>query len=245
MRWSFRPKLWPVLGTLAGCALTVYLGVWQIHRGAEKQALEGQYAAAALQAPVELQAATAPPPDLAAVAVTLHGEYLAERQLLLDDQVQNDIPGYAVWTPLRLAGGGLVIVNRGWVPHGPDRRTLPPLPAAAGEVSLHGLWRSLPEPGIRLGGSGCAPGQVPELWPRLVLYPTAADLRCFYGEPVLAGEVLLAPDVLDLPGGFLRDWRINPPGFPPVRHYAYAAQWFAFALTLLVLFLKLNLKRIP
>jgi cytochrome oxidase assembly protein ShyY1 len=95
---------------------------------------------------------------------------------------------------------------------------------------------------LRLGGAGCAAGQIPQQWPRLVLYPTAAELQCFYGEPVLAGEVLLAPD---LPGGYGRDWRINPPGFPPARHYAYAAQWFAFALTLLVLYLKLNLKRLP
>jgi cytochrome oxidase assembly protein ShyY1 len=242
MRWSFRPSLWPTLGTLAGCALTLYLGVWQLHRAAEKKALDRQYAGAALLPPVELQAGAAPPAGLAAVAVTLHGSYVADRQLLLDDQVQNEQAGYEVWTPLRLAGGGLVMVNRGWVPHSADRRVLPALPAPSGELALRGLWRSLPEPGVRLGGSGCTPGQAPAEWPRLVLYPTAADLQCFYGEPLMAGEVLLAPDV---PGGYGRDWRISPPGFPPARHYAYAAQWFAFALTLLVLFLKLNLKRKP
>jgi cytochrome oxidase assembly protein ShyY1 len=242
MSWSFRPSLWPVLGTLAGCALTLYLGVWQLHRGAQKKALDQQYAAAAALPPVELRTASAPLAGLAATAVTVHGEYLGERQLLLDDQVQGETPGYDVWTPLRLSGGGLVIVNRGWVPHGADRRSLPLLPVPAGAISLHGLWRSLPEPGVRLGSSGCTSGHVPGDWPRIVLYPTAADLQCFYGEPLLPGEVLLAADV---PGGYLRDWRINPPGFPPARHYAYAAQWFAFALTLLFLFVKLNLKRKP
>lgn len=242
MAWSFRPKLWSVLGTVAGCALTVHLGLWQIGRAAEKKALDRQYAAAAQLPPVELKAGAVPLANLAAVAVTLRGEYLGERQLLLDDQVQADMPGYDVWTPLRLSGGGLVIVNRGWVPHGPNRQTLPPLPVPAGEVSVHGLWRSLPQPGIRLGVSGCAPGHVPANWPRIVLYPTSADLNCFYGEPVMAGEVLLAADA---PDGYLRDWRQKGQGFPPVRHYAYAAQWFAFALTLLFLFVKLNLKRIP
>ena len=242
MRWSFRPSKWSVIGAVAGCALTVYLGVWQIHRGDDKKALDQQYAAAALLPPVELQIATAPPAGLAANAVTVHGEYLADRQLLLDDQVQNEMPGYNVWTPLRLAGGGLVIVNRGWVPHGASRQTLPPLPVTAGPVSLHGLWRSLPEPGVRLGSSGCTPGHVSAVWPRIVLYPTAADLNCFYGEPVMPGEVLLAPDA---PDGYVREWRVSSLGFPPARHYAYAAQWFAFALTLLVLFFKLNLKRKP
>lgn len=241
MAWSFRPSWWAILGTLCGCALTVHLGLWQIGRAAQKKALDQQYAAAAQQAPVELKSGAVPLPDLAASAVTVRGEYLGQRQLLLDDQVQADMPGYDVWTPLRLADGGLVIVNRGWVPHGPDRHTLPALPVPAGPVSVHGLWRSLPRPGIRLG-AGCTPGQTLPEWPRIVLYPTAADLRCFYGEPVMAGEVLLAADA---PDGFLRDWRLGTQGFPPARHYAYAAQWFAFALTLLVLFIKLNLKRQP
>ena len=34
------------------------------------------------------------------------------------------------------------------------------------------------------------------------------------------------------PGGFVRDW--SEAGFPPARHYAYAAQWFGLALVGLV-----------
>ena len=239
MNWSFRPSLWSVVGAVAGCILTVYLGIWQLHRGDQKKALDRQYLAAAQQPPIELKAATAPLAGLAATAVIARGTYLGERQLLLDDQVHGDMPGYNVWTPLRLSGGGLVIVNRGWVPHGPNRHTLPPLPVPEGEVSVPGLWRTLPEPGLHLN-SGCAPGKVSAEWPRIVLYPTAMDLDCFYGEPVMAGEVLLAPEA---PAGYVREWRISSEGFPPARHYAYAAQWFAFALTLLVLFVKFNLKR--
>jgi surfeit locus 1 family protein len=240
-RWSFRPPLWSVFGTAAGCALMLYLGQWQVHRGQAKSGLDLQYAAAARQAPVELNTVSTPPPGLTAQAVSLRGEYLGERQLLLDDQVHGDTPGYDVWTPLRLAGGGLVMINRGWIPPGIDRRHLPAVPAPAGPVRLRGLWRSLPAPGLRLA-SGCVPGQAPADWPRLVLYPTAADLACFYGEALLPGEVLLDPEA---PDGYVREWRLATPGFPPARHYAYAAQWFAFSLTLLVLFIKLNLKRRP
>jgi surfeit locus 1 family protein len=241
MSWSFRPSAVSLLAVAAGCALTLYLAVWQIHRGRDKQALELQYAAAAQQPPVELKSAAAPPAGLAAVAASADGCYEASRQLLLDDQVQNGVPGYDVWTPLRLADGGLLIVNRGWVPQGPSRRALPPLPAPDGPVQVHGLWRALPVPGLRLGPA-CAPGQAPVPWPQIALYPTAADLNCYYGEPVLAGELLLAPDA---PDGFVRDWRVNDIGFPPSRHYGYAAQWFALCLTLLVLFIKFNLKRNP
>lgn len=238
MAWSFRPSAWSVLGTVAGCALTIHLGVWQLRRGHEKEALDRQYAAAALQPPVDL-GRSVPAAGIAAIGASAQGEYLAQRQLLLDDQVHDGTAGYEVWTPLRLQDGRLLIVNRGWIPSGPDRRQLPDPPAPAGEQQLRGLWRALPEPGLRLGGA-CAPAHPPAQWPRTVLYPTAADLACFYGEPVLSGELLLAPEAA---GGYLREWRVSDTGFPPARHYAYAAQWFAFALTLLALFLKLNLKR--
>ena len=241
MSWSFRPSAASVLVVAAGCALTAWLGIWQIHRGQQKQALEQQYAAAARQPPVALKAGAVPPAGLAAVAVSATGRYDAGRQLLLDDQVQDGVPGYDVWTPLRLDGGGLLIVNRGWLPQGPSRRELPLLPAPDGEVSVQGLWRSLPVPGLRLGPS-CVPGQAPAAWPQIALYPTAADLACYYGEPVPAGELLLAPQA---PGGFARQWRINDIGFPPSRHFGYAAQWFALGLTLLALFIKFNLKRKP
>jgi cytochrome oxidase assembly protein ShyY1 len=32
------------------------------------------------------------------------------------------------------------------------------------------------------------------------------------------------------PDGYLRQWQ--PPGFPPVRHIAYAVQWFSLAAAL-------------
>jgi surfeit locus 1 family protein len=55
---------------------------------------------------------------------------------------------------------------------------------------------------------------------------------------------LLAPVLLmdaDSGPGYLRDW--HPPGLPPERHYAYAVQWWAFALLALGLLVGLNLKR--
>jgi surfeit locus 1 family protein len=238
-RWSFRPPAWGLIATLIGCVLMARLGVWQLHRGEQKKEMQRQYAAAATQPPITLSAATPPPAELGAVAAEAKGAYVADHQMLLDGQGQGEASGYDVWTPLRLADGSLVIVNRGWVGEGPDRRALVPLDAPAGEVIVHGLWRTLPEPGMRLGTEACAP---PAAWPLVVEYPTAAQLHCYYDADVAAGELLLDPAE---PAGYVREWKPSTPGFPPERHYAYAAQWFAFAFTLLVIFFKLNLKRIP
>ncbi len=45
------------------------------------------------------------------------------------------------------------------------------------------------------------------------------------------------------PDGYVRNWA--PPGFPPMRHIGYAVQWFALALTLLVIWVVTNLHRDP
>ena len=154
--WSFRPPAWALAGTVALCALFCGLGLWQLQRGDQKKALQQQYAQAAAQAPTDLIADSAAPAGAQAVRAQARGTYLPDRQLLLDGQGHGETSGYNVWTPLRLADGGLVIVNRGWVAEGPDRRALAPLDAPAGEVTVRGLWRALPEPGLRLGQEACA-----------------------------------------------------------------------------------------
>jgi len=239
MNWSFRPPAWAVAGTLLGCAAFSWLGIWQIHRGEQKAAMNQLFAQALQQVPVELSGASLPAAGDHIVPVRAEGEYDGAHQLLIDNQVRNDVPGYDVWTPLQLAGGARLIVNRGWIAQGPDRHAPPSIDVPAGAVSVHGIWRSLPQAGVRLDGGSCNAG-APVAWPQLVLYPNVTDLRCLLGPQVADGELLLAPDA---PGGYVREWTVTAPGFPPERHYAYAANWFAFDLTLLAIFLKLNLKR--
>lgn len=239
-RWEFRPPWWAVLGTAIGCAVTVHLGFWQLHRGEAREALDAQYGAAAAAAPVELRVDTPVPAGADAVLAIATGQFIADRQLLLDNQSHERMPGYHVLTPLRLAGGGIALVNRGWVVQNPDRSRRPALPLPEGHVQLQGLWRSLPQPALRLQIDNCPRDAEP--WPRIVGYPTAEDLRCLYGAETAGGVLLLDPAA---PGGFVRNWTQDDRRFPPTRHYGYAAQWFAFAATLLVIFLKLNLKRRP
>lgn len=242
MGWRFRPPRWAVVATLTASSLMIGLGAWQWQRGLDKQAMRRQYAEADRAPPLKLERAAVAPQGYGAVAAIADGRYEAQRQLLLDNQVRNRVPGYHVWTPLRLDDGSLLMVNRGWVPQNPDRRVLPSLEVPGGSQRLHGLWRALPEPGLRLASGDCTAAGSARAWPRIEQYPTAADLACLYGEPVLAGELLLAPEAT---GGYIREWAVGDNGFPPSRHYGYAAQWFAFAATLIGLFVKLNLKRVP
>lgn len=241
MRYRFKPPLWAWLGLIPALALLVALGSWQMQRGVYKTRLQAVMDASGAQPAQPLTRDTQAAGEREAPHVLARGRYLGERQLLLDNQGNEGRPGYRVWTPLRLDDGALLIVDRGWVAQDGDRSRLPEIAVDGAQArELAGLWRPLPQPGMRLAADGCAGTN----WPRVVQYPDAEDLRCLYadlGEAPLAGLLLLDPSAAD---GYLRDWRVNA-SVPPQRHYAYAAQWYAFAATLLFLFVKLNLRRIP
>lgn len=235
MSLRFHPPLWSLVPTMLLIGLFLTLGVWQLHRGQGKQVLEDHYAAADDRAALRLDAATPAPDELSTARAIAVGAYEPARQLLLDNQTREHLPGYHVWTPLLLAGGGWLIVDRGWVRADPDRRVLPSIEVTAGKREVSGYWRPLPQPGYKLATDPCKSTG----FPRVLSYPTREQLACILGGPVADGVLLLDPGA---PEGYAREWsRPNP--VPPARHYAYAAQWFAFAATLLFLFIKLNLSK--
>lgn len=234
---KFRPPLWAWLLTPPMLALLCAFGTWQVGRGQDKLALQAAMQRSQTGAVLALAASTPAPADDAVQRGRALGRYDASRQLLLDNQSHAGKPGYQVLTPLRLESGGLLLVNRGSVAQNPDRRVLPAIDVSESGQEVVGYWRPLSRPGLRLAADNCA--AMP--WPRVVQYPTVEDLACLYGEPIAAGVLLLDAQA---PDGYLRDWNLGG-SFPPQRHYAYAAQWYMFAVVLLFFFVKLNLKRSP
>ncbi len=234
---AFKPPLWSLLPTALVLALFVTLGSWQLSRAHQKEALQAAFDAAGSAAVTVLPARIPPGDALSTHRVRTEGTFDASHQLLLDNQTRAQVPGYRVWTPLRRADGSWLIVDRGWVAADPDRGRLPSIDVAGDVREVSGFWRPLPEPGLRLASDPC----VASGFPRVVSYPTREQLACVLGAPVADGVMLLDAA---LPDGYVREWTLPNP-VPPARHYAYAAQWFAFAATLLFLFIKYSLKRLP
>lgn len=233
--WSFKPPWWATLSTLVLMACLCGLGTWQLQRGWDKQALLEHYQGAAGASAQPLGADSRGIPAQVARA-RAQGRYDTSRQMLLDNQSHGGRPGYHVLTPLVLSDGARVIVNRGWIPRaGIDHAMADAVPQTDTEVE--GLWRALPAPAMRLSVDNCEPGS----WPRIVQYPTAAELRCLLEAPVADGLLLLSADA---PAGYIRQWQASAE-LTPAKNYSYAAQWFAFALTLFAIYLKLNLRRTP
>jgi surfeit locus 1 family protein len=234
-RWS---ASWPMtLLTVAGVVLFVLLGRWQWHRAQQSQALQTQFRAGT-DALTDLDDhAVQALPRYARVGA--HGRYDGAHQFLLDNISHGGYPGYDVLTPLTLADGRTLVVNRGWVPLTESRHDLPdialPADPAASTVATTGRLDNLPVAGIALGHAPPAAGGT---WPKLTSFPTMADLSAALGRPLEPRQLLLDAGA---PLGYVRDWQ--PAGMSPARHLSYAIQWWGFAAVAAVLYARLNQRR--
>jgi surfeit locus 1 family protein len=232
----FSPTVFTTLLTIALIALLISLGRWQLRRADEKRALFDSFAAGA-DATLEIDLAT---PQLRRYQhVEAGGRYDQTRQVLIDNMVNGERAGYFVITPFALTGGGWLLVNRGWVPWGASRAERPAIPVGDGTRRVRGRADNMPSPGIHMG----TPLPLAPPYPVVASFPSRAEIAQLLGESSwteASDLVLLDPGE---PDGYVRNW--SAPGFPPMRHIAYAVQWFALALTLAVIYVVTNLRRIP
>ncbi len=214
--------------TAAAVLLFVLLGNWQLGRATAKRLIDEQFSRA--EAPLPL-----PPASIAVPRyqrVTASGSYDADHQFLLDNMSEAGQAGVHVLTPLLLSDGNAVLVDRGWVPFGATRDSLPDVAVPATPRTVAGRLDELPRPSIELAapaGKG---------WPRLISYPHMQELAAALGRELYPQRILL--DSRE-PDGYVRNWQV--PGTTYVRHLGYAIQWFAFAATAIAIWLAQSLRR--
>ena len=232
----FAPRPFTTLLAVVLIAMLISLGMWQLRRADEKRVLFDSFAAGTDAARLI---------DLGTPRLTRYrrieanGHYDQARQILIDNMVDAGRAGYFVITPFALTGGGWVLVNRGWVPLGASRAVRPTIPVSSDTRHLRGRCDNLPSPGIQLG----IKGKLAPPYPVVAAFPNHAELAQLLGESswIKATDLVLLDPAE--PDGYVRNWA--PPGFPPMRHIGYAVQWFALALTLLVIWVVTNLHRDP
>lgn len=225
IRRRFRPGVPATIFAGFFLPLLLVLGAWQVERARYKQSLYDDFAAGGEA--VALVAGSRGLEELRRYApVRATGHYLSDRQFLLDNMVENGQAGYRVITPLLLAEGHAVLVDRGWVPRDFSTAVPPSIEVDGARRTVAGQLEHLPRPGIALD-TRAEPG-----WPKVVQFPTLDELSAWLGLEVVPGLLLLEAAA---PDGYRRDWR--PSDFGPERHIGYAFQWFALAATLVVLYL--------
>lgn len=230
----FKPSLTITVLTLAAVAVFLALGNWQLRRAVEKRALLDLQAQQSHLPPIRLQGDE----TLAQLGryrlVVVSGTWDPEHQFLLDGRIHQGRAGYEVLTPLVLDSGRVILVNRGWVPAPGDRRRLPSVAIERRRMSVRGRVDRFPQAGMDLAGMR----QPTAGWPAVVqiLEPEVAAARL--GKE--AADYQIKMDA-DLPGGYVRDWRLRH--IRPQRHIGYALQWFSFAAIAMGLWFWHGLKR--
>ncbi|NDD74562.1 MAG: SURF1 family protein [Gammaproteobacteria bacterium] len=242
-RRVFAPSLLTTVATLVLLPLFVGLGRWQWHRAEYKQQLEAQFVASAAQRVVLGAQTTASLPRY--TPIVARGSWDARRQFLLDNRTRDGRAGYDVLTPLQLADGRWLIVDRGWLPASGYRERLPDvtstLVAVATEAEVAGRLDDWPAAGLE---SGRAAPATSGAWPRLTSYPHAEEIARALATPTdptprVEARVLLLDDAA--PNGYRRQWRPFVKG--PEQNWSYAVQWWSFAVLLSVLYVALNTKK--
>jgi len=138
-------------------AVCASLGVWQLNRAAERDALHNAIERGRLQAPLALSASTRPADLIPWRTAVSQGRWSPRHTVLLENRNLNGRPGYWVATPLVLetspagsaAGKGpaedapAVLVLRGWLARDMQAiDTVPAIPHEEGLVEIQGELHS-------------------------------------------------------------------------------------------------------
>jgi len=231
--------VWPTALGLAGLAVLVGLGTWQLERKRWKDDLIAKITARVSAPPQPIERAAAllrRGDDIEYLHVAARGRFHHGKERYLYAPTRAGL-GWHVYTPLELAPQRFVWVNRGTVP---DDRKAPALRAQgqmAGEVALTGLVRTAMHPGAFTPNNDVAHN----LW----FWPDLA---------AMSASAFTDAGVETLPFGIDADARPAPPGgLPqggatrlalPNRHLEYALTWYGIAMTLVGVYAAFALGRL-
>ncbi|MET0332303.1 MAG: SURF1 family protein [Dyella sp.] len=232
-----RPTWWACVLTVLGALLFVRLGVWQLDRANEKEAIMRRYAAADAAPRQDFAAAVGQPPADALPRLAVRGRYLVDRLYLLDNPRHDQRGGVEVYAPLRPNGDDrLLLVDLGFLPGNGSGQSPQVPPLSVAEVSLVGLYQPPPGVGFEMGGDAFARQSV---WPKTTVYLDLAQLAADLQAPLYPRVLALDPEQGSI---YLRRHSMDFSAMPPSRHRAYAFQWFTFALAAVVIMLVVHRK---
>ena len=228
---SFRPSRLATLVLFLLACVFATLGSWQEKRALEKTVLEQQHQNAGT---LPLETAIAQQSRFSSIDV--RGHYDPNRHILLDNQIWQGRAGVYVFTPFYPNGGTTILVNRGWLPLAPDRKSMPEVPTPQQEIVLKGMLNTLPVPGRVLGS---ADQLKREQWPQLVTYLNLTDISASLGTPLENWVIQLSKSE---PDGFDgREWKAV--FLSSSRHKGYAFQWFALVAACIVMWIFIGFRK--
>ena len=222
----------PTAAAVAMAALTLWLGNWQLDRAQQKRERQSLFEARSHDTPLQLTGSVPSAEPLLYRRVRMDGTWLESLQFYVDNRIEAGRAGFHVITPLAIAGSdAAVLVNRGWIARGPEYPRPPRIATPRGAARVSGMAMRPPARVLELSSQTVAG----EVWQNLSIERYAAHARLkllpvvVLAEP--AGQGLAA--VREVPDAGVE------------KHIEYAFTWFALAATVTVLWIALNLRKVP
>jgi surfeit locus 1 family protein len=249
--------LWPTLAALAGLAVLIGLGTWQLQRLRWKEGLIAKIAARVHADPIVLFPSPVKSKDrvLGEIVVRLDAEQFRDqyeyKHVLVRGQFHHDKErylyapspeqglGWHVYTPLELEAGGVVWINRGWVPDAKKAPEARPEGQVAGPTEVRGLVRF--PAGKRLFTPENDVRHNLWYWPDV----DAMTASAFPAGVQTAGSVplVIEADARPAPPGGLPRGGVTRLELPN-RHLEYALTWYGLGATLVGVYLAFAISRL-
>ena len=233
---KLKQNIVPTIAFLLVLPVLIALGFWQLDRAQQKRDLQAMYDARMNDTPVSVGARVQAPEELQFYRVSVKGYYDGAYSIYLDNRVHNGQVGYFVITPLKIAGSETrVLVNRGWVPMGESRESLPDITPPTGIQRVVGVATVPHKKVFQLAAPPPLTGKWQPVWQHMNMkrFGQAVDY------PVQPIVILLDPE--STAGGFTREWKRLDTGI--AVHQGYAFQWFSLAVALAAIFIFLTFGR--
>lgn len=230
----FRPGWKMTVFTALFAPLLFWLGTWQLEREQEKILLQQEYEAKQSATPVNADSIDWRRADLAFSNVQADGEFDNAHSFLLDNRVYEGKVGYELLSPFRTDSGLELLVNRGWIAQGATRAQLPAIRDIGGRVHIQGSVYVPLDKAFLLGEvEEMVSSSGPWVLQDIDIERIAAKLETQFAPYTIR----LAPGSTGLEQA---NWQtVN---MLPQKHRAYAVQWFAMLLVLIIMFVYFGFK---
>ena len=201
----------------------VFLGFWQIERGAEKDQIVSNFEEAQMKQPLPISNNSKKWDR-----VYVNGALDKSKTIFIDNTIYKGALGYKVVAPLILDMDEIILVDFGWTKQPERRGDVKTVEISSNRnISVTGVLEQ-PELGLVLSDELFSSS-----WPKISQSKSIDALQELFDEKIYP-FILLSDFRKDSDLTYIKPVVTN---MPPVKHYGYAGQWFAMFIALTIMYI--------
>ena len=201
----------------------VFLGFWQIERGAEKDQIVSNFEEAQTKQPLPISNNSKKWDR-----VYVNGALDKSKTIFIDNTIYKGALGYKVVAPLILDMDEIILVDFGWTKQPERRGDVKTVEISSNQnISVTGVLEQ-PELGLVLSDELFSSS-----WPKISQSKSIDALQELFDEKIYP-FILLSDFRKDSDLTYIKPVVTN---MPPVKHYGYAGQWFAMFIALTIMYI--------